>query len=103
MDKPQPSPINFGISVSESLIQTLEKLGDSGPAIDLIKQRTAFGIKKYGQPLMSEDGRNTIIDALQEAGDLMQYIWKAKLRHEDLSQVSQILATIQKIMTIDPH
>ena len=44
--------------------------------IELVKQRDAFGRAKYGQPLMTNDGRNGLEDARQEMGDLLQYICK---------------------------
>lgn len=45
--------------------------------IDLCLERDAFGRAKYGQPLMSEDGRDPMVDALQEALDLFVYAHKA--------------------------
>ena len=44
------------------------------------------------------DKRNTVIDALQEAGDLLQYIWKAKLNSENLDQVKYVVKIIQDIL-----
>jgi hypothetical protein len=47
--------------------------------VSLIHQRDNFGRTKYGQPLMSEDGRNGVEDAKQELGDLLQYLMKCQL------------------------
>lgn len=45
----------------------------------MVETRTAFGMKKYGQMLMTEDGRDTGRDAVEEMGDLLQYAYKAKM------------------------
>lgn len=42
-----------------------------------IAQRDAFGAKKYGQRLTPNDGRDSLIDAYQEALDLAVYLRKA--------------------------
>lgn len=42
----------------------------------LMFDRREFGIAKYGQPLMSEDGRNTFKDMLDEALDGYAYAMK---------------------------
>ena len=41
------------------------------PLIVLVEERNAFGVAKYGQPLMTQDGRNGIEDARQELCDLV--------------------------------
>lgn len=41
-----------------------------------LKERLAFGIEKYGMPLIVEDGRPSLIDAYQEIIDLLFYIRK---------------------------
>jgi len=46
---------------------------------DLIQQRNAFGMQKYGQPLYSQDGRNGLEDARQELDDLLQYVCKVQM------------------------
>ena len=43
------------------------------------KARDDFGRKKYGVPLMTEDGRDTLQDAYEEALDLAVYLKKAIL------------------------
>jgi hypothetical protein len=63
---------------------------------ELIKARHEYGLKKYGQGLMSEDGRNTMEDARQEAGDLLQYLFKATLqpRRPPVEEIKQIESAI---------
>jgi len=45
----------------------------------LIDARTALGIKKYGTPLMSHNGRDAKMDALEEAVDLIQYLMQINM------------------------
>ena len=42
-------------------------------------ERDQQGIAKYGTPLCVGDGRNPLVDAYQEALDLMAYLKKAQL------------------------
>ena len=37
-------------------------------------ERNKFGIDKYGEPLMSFNGRNALVDAYQEVLDLAVYL-----------------------------
>lgn len=39
--------------------------------------RRAMGIQKYGTPLMAHNGRDTLMDAYQEALDLVLYLRQA--------------------------
>jgi hypothetical protein len=47
----------------------------------LFQERDRFGMAKYSVPLMTHDGREPIIDALQEAMDLTKYLCKATRHH----------------------
>ncbi len=93
---PEPPPTVGGEVVPDVLINYLTLFKDEhkdnipDPARDkfivnmdglvsLIHQRDNFGRAKYGQPLMSEDGRNGVEDAKQELGDLLQYLMKCQL------------------------
>lgn len=77
---PEPLPKRQGIEVTPLLIQWLEKMNMDDHVVKLIKERHLYGLEKYGQGLMTEDGRNTLEDAKQEAGDLLQYLFKARLQ-----------------------
>jgi hypothetical protein len=90
---PEPPPVPRSIIVPDALLgfldnaQLVDKLSHEVSATlskfsDLVKERNAFGIAKYGQPLYSEDGRNGIEDARQELGDLLQYVFKVSLQKE---------------------
>lgn len=60
---------NLSISCC-SLEQRQELLAD-------MEERRQFGIQKYGCPLQYFDGRDPLVDAYQEALDLIAYTFKA--------------------------
>ena len=117
---PEPSPINQGEQVTTKLIEFIESLKDKAPnytsfqnnfdipskdtldeIIQIIKLRDEFGFKKYGQHLMTGDKRNSINDALQEFGDLIQYLYKAKLNNEDISHIKKYIFILNIILNYD--
>jgi hypothetical protein len=55
----------------------------------MIDQRTALGIRKYGTPLMTNNGRNATQDALDEALDLCQY------QHQIILELRQRIALLE--------
>lgn len=100
---PEPPPIDAGEAVTPMLIEWIERTAESCIApltdetISLIECRDAFGRSKYGQPLRLKDGRNTIEDARQEAGDLLQYLFKAYKNGEDPRPLIGPLFWIKKL------
>jgi hypothetical protein len=95
---PLPHPENKGKNVSESLIKHLKTIKNSEFVIKLVEKRVEYGLQKYGQPLMTDDKRDTILDALQEAGDLIQYIWKAKMKKEDLTEIINVVNILNSLL-----
>ncbi len=55
----------------------------------MVLARDAFGRAKYGQPLMTGDGRDGVEDALQELGDAAQYIFKAAATGQDVEPLRE--------------
>lgn len=47
--------------------------------IDVIAKRRELGIRKYGQPLMTHNGRSVLRDAWEEAIDLAVYLTQMML------------------------
>lgn len=43
--------------------------------------RTDHGVGKYGTPLLPFDGRNTLMDAIEESSDQLQYLWKRRMEN----------------------
>ena len=50
-----------------------------------MKERRLMGIKKYGTPLQPNNGRNTLVDAYQEALDLVVYL-RSKIEEEKVNK-----------------
>ena len=67
--RPEPPPAPGGRIVLDEVIEDL-------------KHRSDFGIKKYGTPLMSHNGRDALMDAYQEALDLVVYLRQAIMERE---------------------
>ncbi len=89
---PEPSPKFKGDIVPDALIDHIANRStlcseEREMFVSLIKERDAFGRAKYGQPLMSGDGRNGIEDARQELGDFIQYAYKCKMAGIDLREL----------------
>lgn len=65
----QPNPIhNDLIPINELVIKDLQ-------------ERMIMGIEKYGMPLTPNNGRDPLLDAYQEAMDLVLYIRQALYEH----------------------
>ncbi len=50
--------------------------------IALLREREAIGIERYGRTLTTNNGRDALQDALEEALDLSQYLQQAKLERD---------------------
>lgn len=48
----------------------------------LIDAREQYGIAKYGQTLLSDDGRDTPTEIVNEAIDLLAYLTKLSMQHQ---------------------
>lgn len=66
---PQPDPTNTEGDVWQELIDITAE----GPIRNLMIERRAQGIAKYGRPLGRDNGRDHVADAIQEALDGMVY------------------------------
>lgn len=88
--RPEPPPVDRGEPVTPPLVEWLRGRGLEDTA-RLVEARDAFGREKYGQPLMSHDGRDPIEDARQEFGDALQYVQRALMVGADLSPLREPL------------
>lgn len=77
--KPEPKPKPGGEPVWQRAID--RALIDYAPyqIIEDMRERHIFGLEKYGVPLSTNDGRNALIDAYQEALDGYVYLVKEQL------------------------
>lgn len=95
---PEPPPLRLGEPVTPPLLAWIESRGraeahrippeHTQAALELVRARDTFGRAKYGQGLLTGDGRNTVEDARQELGDFLQYLYKAHLNGEDLTPLA---------------
>lgn len=69
---PQRAPVNVGERIAPLV------------AADIM-QREQFGTKKYGQPLRTDNGRDALWDAYQEALDLCMYL-RQRIEQEEKSK-----------------
>lgn len=76
----------FGIQAAEALA-------------DFVWERTAWGDAKYGTPLLPFDGRNTLMDALEEATDLSQYLMKRVMENKAMAELFEEIAQEIPIVT----
>lgn len=68
------------------------------PLVRFAFARTEFGDGEYGKPLLPFDERNTLMDALEEATDLSQYIMKKIMENEVIADLITEAAAV-----IDSH
>lgn len=48
-----------------------------------LEARAAVGLKKYGRPLQTHNGRNALLDAYEEALDMALYLKQALMEQEE--------------------
>lgn len=97
--RPEPAPKAEGEPVTPALLEWLCKergfaADGFADAYDLVEARDAYGRAKYGQGLMTGDGRDTIEDARQELGDLLQYCWKSRMQGLSLDPIRRLLPVL---------
>lgn len=62
--------------------------------ITFLRGRSEHGQRKYGIALNPFDGRNTLMDALEEATDLSQYLMKRVMENEAIADLLERAAVI---------
>lgn len=100
---PEPPPRNEGVPVTPELVSFLFEHArfstlDPCPVVDLIRDRDAFGRAKYHQPLMTGDGRDSCEDAVQEFGDLLQYVFKARMNGESVERLAEMRWALDAVL-----
>lgn len=66
----QPLPVPGRVNVQAALREALH-------------EREAYGRAKYGTPLMTDNGRDALRDAWEEALDLLTYLTQLRLERGD--------------------
>lgn len=99
---PEKMPVPHGTVVTPHLIKWIESQPISGTRVHQIVAdilaRDAYGRRKYGQPLMSEDGRDHVNDARQEILDALQYIQAARLQKLDVRELLPLLRLVVRMI-----
>lgn len=94
--QPEPPPTGKGELVTPSLLAALRAHPDLHA---LVAARDAFGRAKYDTGLRIDNGRDALEDAHQELGDLLQYLWQAKMEGRDithaLDQMARAISVLQ--------
>lgn len=78
----QPAPVkNTRAAIWPLVIVDVTSRLPAGPVRDLfvafVKERDQMGRAKYGMPLQPWNGRNPLVDAIQESGDKIAYLAQA--------------------------
>lgn len=97
----QPKPINKGVIIFNLIQSYLDDVKDksyNNEVLEQLFQRYNFGLQKYGQPLMSDDGRDAVRDANEELLDAIQYIIKCKYNKLDLIPIRKTLYILNQII-----
>ncbi len=103
ISEPEPAPVPKGIVVYEKACKWIdafypEKTKEVLGFLELLQKRYNYGKKKYSQPLMTDDGRDDIEDALQELGDLFVYTFKARLNSHDTAPIRAYVGILQSLL-----
>lgn len=103
ISEPEPAPVPQGVVVYDEACQWIDQIYPEKNAevlgfLELLQKRHNFGQKKYKQPLMTDDGRDDVEDAMQELGDLFLYAYKARLNHLNLDDVREYAIILQALL-----
>jgi hypothetical protein len=95
--KPEPAP-TAGAG-TELWPEVIARHGNRPAFCRAALERHAFGVAKYGTGLRAFNGRNALIDALQEALDLVVYLEQA--RTETASRSTMMRLTAMQDLAVD--
>lgn len=99
----QPLPIkNSAPYVADVLIERLRRAPDGDRPIvlrvcEMLEERKALGIERYGTPLQAFNGRDVVRDATEECLDLVTYLFQAIL--EGKSELIEYFNNAARILT----
>lgn len=98
----QPDPITRGHLVTPALVAWLTQRGeDVEQLVAIVEARDAFGRRKYGQPLYSDDGRDVSADFGQEVVDAAFYGMAARMRGVSLAAWAPVLRALADLVSDD--
>ena len=104
----QPNPIqNNNIPIVEQVVQELGNFHNQREMVELFLDRKELGLQRYGIFLQAHNGRDALVDALEEALDKSLYLKQAleegsehqhhiwKMYRKELSDISELLTIIK--------
>ena len=96
---PEPPPVtNDSPPVWPMVIDDVIRYGLRPELVGLMEERDRIGREKYGTPLQPFNGRDPIVDALQEALDLAVYLRQALHESgEDITRSTGNVATAYRL------
>ena len=98
----QPDPIVRGQPVTPALVAwILERGEDVEQLVAIVEACDAFGRRKYGQPLFSDDGRDVSADFGQEVVDAAFYGMAARMRGVSLAAWAPVLRALADLVADD--
>lgn len=107
---PEPAPVPGGREVTPLLIAWLRAhvsdLVFRETLIGGLQARDTYGRAKYGQPLMTHDGRDDRTEVLQEVIDAIQYAFKARLNGGQIPELLPFVDLLRQLVVergaVDP-
>ncbi len=99
--RPEPPPVPCGEEVAPVLLEWLGSSHRTSHVVRLVRQRDAYGRKKYGQGLCTHDGRDGVEDLHQGLGDALLYACKVVLadgRDHELRAVAGVLNVLHYVV-----
>lgn len=96
----QPAPKKGGVEVYSLFDKYLKHTtGETNEYLrKKLSDRYEFGKKKYGQALMTEDGRDSVRDAEEEALDLIYYLVSCVHTGKNIDNLKIMVHTINDII-----
>ncbi len=88
-----PSVSNNSTAILPWLIEHYEL---SKQVADLLRQRNAIGLQRYGTVLMSYNGRDALQDAIEEIADSIQYLAQVVIESYDRQRKLAFMRIIAK-------
>lgn len=87
INQPEPAPKMQNLPDEQSVQSTIGRVlctGTYDRVRRCVAERARIGKEKYGTYLFPNDGRNTLVDACQEALDLVVYLGQARMENKNV-------------------
>lgn len=101
-DQPPPQPSEHP-AAWDLLIADLQRWRYSGRLLAECRERDRIGTERYGTRLRPHDGRDSVVDALQEVLDAMVYLRKAVYEHGDTAAGGTCSGLAAQLTTVAQH